>query len=107
MLAFCQFGRPQCTNDNIVLDTIMCQCSSVINTIMQLIQSTNVMNDTTPGNDTPALLADACTRATRYLHDIQTRRVFPLERDIAALARLRGPLPMRPEEPRTIPPLPH
>src|SRR6266853_1568347 len=59
-------------------------------------QSTNVANDVS------ALLADACARATRYLHDIETRRVFPLEKDIAALARLQGPMPMHPEEPRSI-----
>src|SRR5258708_319091 len=53
-------------------------------------------------NDTPALLADACSRATRYLNDIKTRRVFPLEKDIAALARLWGPMPMHPEDPRNI-----
>jgi glutamate/tyrosine decarboxylase-like PLP-dependent enzyme len=56
----------------------------------------------TNGNDTAALLADACARATRYLDDIQTRRAFPLEKDIAALARLHGPMPMDPEEPASI-----
>jgi glutamate/tyrosine decarboxylase-like PLP-dependent enzyme len=69
---------------------------------MQPIQNQNVMNDAAPGSDIPALLADACTRATRYLHDIQLRRVFPFEKDIAALARLRGPMPIHPEEPRRI-----
>jgi glutamate/tyrosine decarboxylase-like PLP-dependent enzyme len=59
-------------------------------------QSTNVVNDAT------TLLADACTRATRYLDDIKTRRVFPSEKDIAALARLQGPMPMHPEEPSSI-----
>jgi glutamate/tyrosine decarboxylase-like PLP-dependent enzyme len=56
----------------------------------------------TNGNDTAALLADACARATRYLDDIQTRRAFPLEEDIAALARLHGPMPMDAEEPARI-----
>src|SRR5258708_7206946 len=60
------------------------------------IQSKNVVNDVT------TLLADACTRATRYLDDIKMRRVFPLEKDIAALARLRGPMPMHPDEPSSI-----
>src|ERR1700724_2600016 len=59
-------------------------------------QSTNVVNDTN------ALLADACTRATRYLNDIKTRRVFPSEKDIAALARLQGPMPMYSEDPSSI-----
>jgi len=49
-----------------------------------------------------ALLADACVRATRYLQDIEDRRVFPLEKDIAALSRLGGPMPMYPEDPRSI-----
>jgi len=62
----------------------------------------NIVNDPTPGNDTPGLLADACNRATRYLHDIKTRRVFPFENDIAALARLQGPMPLHGEEPRHI-----
>jgi glutamate/tyrosine decarboxylase-like PLP-dependent enzyme len=53
-------------------------------------------------NDIPSLLADGCARAVRYLHDIDTRRVFPSEKNIAALARLREPLPMHPEEPRAI-----
>jgi len=53
-------------------------------------------------NDVPALLADACARATRYLDDIKTRRVFPLEKDIAPLARLQGTMPMHPEEPSSI-----
>ena len=65
-------------------------------------QSTNVVNDEAPGNDVPALLADACSRATRYLHDIKTRRVFPLEKDIAALGRLQGPMPVQPEDPGSI-----
>jgi len=52
--------------------------------------------------DIAALLADACARATRYVQDIQTRRVFPCEKDIAALARLQGPMPMHPEDPRGI-----
>ncbi len=69
---------------------------------MQPIQDTIAGNDATSCNDVPALLADACTRATRYLHDIETRRAFPLEKDIAALARLRGPMPMHSEEPRSI-----
>lgn len=69
---------------------------------MQPTQNTNVMNDATSGNDISALLADACTRAARYLHDIKMRRVFPLEKEIAALARLQGPMPMHPEEPRRI-----
>jgi len=59
------------------------------------IQSAHEVNDA-------ALFADACTRATRYLEDIKTRRVFPLEKDIAALARLRGPMPLHPEAPRSI-----
>jgi len=58
-------------------------------------QSTNVVNE-------PALLADACARATRYLDDIKTRRVFPSEKDIAALERLQGPMPTHPEEPSSI-----
>jgi glutamate/tyrosine decarboxylase-like PLP-dependent enzyme len=61
-----------------------------------------MMNDATPDNDLPALLADACTRATRYLNDITARRVFPSEKDIAGLARLREPLPTHPQEPRSI-----
>src|SRR6266481_5017312 len=65
-------------------------------------QSTNVVKDAAPGNDIPALLADACSRATRYLHDIKTRRVFPLEKDIAALGRLQGPMPVQPEDPGSI-----
>ncbi|HEY6391518.1 MAG TPA: aminotransferase class V-fold PLP-dependent enzyme [Bryobacteraceae bacterium] len=65
-------------------------------------QSTNVVNDATPGNDISALLADACTRATRYLDDIKTRRVFPLEKDVAALGRLREPMPLHPEDPSSI-----
>lgn len=69
---------------------------------MPSIQETHFVNDATTGNETPALLADACNRATRYLHDIETRRVFPLDQDVAALARLRVPMPMYPEEPRRI-----
>src|SRR5713226_2975949 len=72
------------------------------NDIMTPTQSTNVVNDATLGNDATPLITDACTRATRYLHDIKTRRVFPSEKDIAALARLQGPMPMHPEEPRSI-----
>src|SRR5713101_8379950 len=72
------------------------------NDIMTPTQSTNVVNDATLGNEIPALLADATTRAAQYLHDIKTRRVFPIEKDIAALARLRGPMPLHPEEPRSI-----
>src|ERR1700694_2370802 len=64
--------------------------------MMAQTQSTSV------ANDVPALLAEACTRATRDLHAIETRRVFPLEKDIAALARLQGPMPMHPEEPGSI-----
>jgi glutamate/tyrosine decarboxylase-like PLP-dependent enzyme len=60
------------------------------------------MTDAATGNDISELLYDACTRATRYLHDITSRRAFPLEADIAALARLQGPMPMQPEEPRSI-----
>ena len=48
------------------------------------------------------LLADACARAARYLQDIEDRRVFPSEKDIAALACLREPMPTHPEEPRSI-----
>jgi len=62
----------------------------------------NSLNDAGLGNDIQALLADACTRATRYLHEIKTRRVFPFEKDIAALGRLLGPMPMHPEDPRSI-----
>src|SRR5438552_3204252 len=65
-------------------------------------QSTNVVNNAASCPDIPALLTDACARATRYLHDIKTRRVFPFEKDISALARLLGPMPMHPEEPRSI-----
>lgn len=43
--------------------------------------------------NTHLLLADACTRATRYLNDIKERRVFPTDTEIAALARLREPMP--------------
>ncbi len=61
------------------------------------------MNEATPGNDTPALLADACNRATRYLaSDIETRRVFPIEKDIAALAGLQGPMPLHGDEARNV-----
>src|SRR5437773_1287438 len=73
-----------CVND-ILLENIMTTPT----------QSTNVVNDA-------ALLADACTRATRYLQNIKTRRVFPSEKDIAALARLQGPMPMHPEDPSSI-----
>src|SRR3984957_287389 len=48
------------------------------------------------------LLADACARATRYLRDIENRRVFPAEQDVAALARFREPIPMGPQDPRSI-----
>src|SRR6202011_2961536 len=74
---------------------LVCQCYSVGKSNMTQVQNS-------PGNDVPALLADACTRATRFLYDIKTRRVFPFEKDIAALARLLGPLLMHPEEPRSI-----
>src|SRR5712671_6881930 len=69
---------------------------------MEPIQNTSVLNYAAPGSDPSALLADACSRATRYLQDIKTRRVFPSEKDIAALARLQGPMPMHSEEPRGI-----
>jgi glutamate/tyrosine decarboxylase-like PLP-dependent enzyme len=66
------------------------------------IQDMGTGNGNAPANDVPALLADACNRATRYLRDIPTRRVFPLEKDIAALARLREPMPRQGEDPRGI-----
>lgn len=71
---------------------------------MSPIQNTNVVNDAIPSydQDVAALLADACVRATRYVREIQTRRAFPTEKDIAALARLQGPMPMQPEDPRSI-----
>src|SRR5258708_13507798 len=70
---------------------------------MHSIQSrATVSDDASPTTDIPLLLADAYARAARYLHDIKTRRVFPTEEDIAALARLRGPMPLDPEDPRSI-----
>lgn len=53
-------------------------------------------------NDTSALLADACNRATRYLNEIEDRRVFPSDQDVAALERLREPMPMHSEDPTRI-----
>lgn len=48
---------------------------------------------------TDSLLHDACTRACSYLRNIDGRRVFPLERDVAALSALGGELPGLPEDP--------
>src|SRR5712671_58432 len=69
---------------------------------MEPIQNTSVLNYAAPGSDPSALLADACSRATRYLRDIETRRVFPSSEDIAGLARLREPMPMHPEDPHSV-----
>jgi glutamate/tyrosine decarboxylase-like PLP-dependent enzyme len=64
---------------------------------MQPIQGSVPLNDTTP-----ALLANACTRATRYIHEIKTRRVFPSDQEIATLERLREPMPMHADDPSRI-----
>ncbi len=53
-------------------------------------------------SDISALLADACSRATRYLNEIENRRVFPSDKDLAALERLREPMPQHPEDPSRI-----
>jgi len=52
----------------------------------------------TTDNDVQGLLGDAYTRATRYLQDIETRRVFPSDEDVAALKRLGGSMPMQSED---------
>src|SRR5262245_17327536 len=49
-----------------------------------------------------ALYVDACERATRYLTDIQMRRVFPSDASVAALAQLGGPMPNDPEPPADV-----
>src|SRR5688572_20438303 len=49
-----------------------------------------------------AVYADACERATRYLGDIKTRRVFPSDAAIAALDQLGGPMPSGPEPPADV-----
>ena len=53
-------------------------------------------------DDTSALLADACARATRHLSEVKTRHVFPKDKDIAALARLREPMPVHGDDPSRI-----
>ena len=45
--------------------------------------------------DTTTLLADAASRAARYLAEIQERRVGPGPEAVAGLARLAPPLPGR------------
>lgn len=61
-----------------------------------------MVDDARANNSIEALLADAGTRARRYLRDIKTRRVFPSETAMAALTRLGGPMPVHPQEPRDI-----
>ena len=48
------------------------------------------------------LLADAASRAARYVAGIDTRRVAPLPEDIARLEVLGGPLPESPCDPREV-----
>src|SRR3954447_1681609 len=49
-----------------------------------------------------SLLADACSRANRYLAEIETRRVFPSESALARLERLGGELPPEGESPADV-----
>jgi glutamate/tyrosine decarboxylase-like PLP-dependent enzyme len=51
---------------------------------------------------TEALLADALRRSIRYLEGAQARRVSPAPADVERLARLGGPLPENPCDPRQV-----
>jgi len=52
-----------------------------------------------PDDPTPHLLADACTRAARYLAGLDARAVAPTAEAIARLAELDVPLPPRASDP--------
>lgn len=51
---------------------------------------------------TRELLSDACERATSYVESAAARRVAPMPEQIAMLARLGGPMPQSPQDPREI-----
>lgn len=55
------------------------------------------------GTPLDALLRDAAERAARYLEDIETRRVAPLEADVERARKgLGGPLPDGPSDPAAV-----